>query len=65
MDHFIVRIYRRDGKKILRMVGLVERIGNKKQATEAFHNPNELWAILGRRSRPRPSQRKPPKRRLK
>jgi hypothetical protein len=47
MDSYVVRIYRRTGKKSRILVGTVEAAGTGKK--EAFSNIEELWQILRRR----------------
>jgi len=48
MDSYVVRIYRRDGKKPRLLIGTVEAAGSGRKM--AFSNTEELWGIL-RRSR--------------
>ena len=47
MDSYVVRIYRRGGKKSRILIGTVEVAGAGRK--EAFSNIEELWEILGRR----------------
>jgi hypothetical protein len=47
MDSYVVRIYRRDGKKSRILVGTVEAAGNERKM--AFSNIEELWEILSHR----------------
>jgi len=47
MDSYVVRIYRRDGKKSLILIGTVEEAGTDKRM--GFSNIEELWEILRRR----------------
>lgn len=47
MDSYIVRIYRRAGRKARILVGTVEPAGTRKKV--AFTNIEELWEILNRR----------------
>jgi hypothetical protein len=47
MDSYVVRIYRRGGKKSRILIGTVEVAGAERK--EAFSNIEELWEILGRR----------------
>lgn len=47
MDSYVVRIYRRDGKKSRILVGTVEEAGTDKKM--AFSDIEELWEILRRR----------------
>lgn len=44
MDNYVVRIYRRDTKNPGLLVGVVEEAGV--EGKRAFHNLDELWAIL-------------------
>ncbi|MBI5755932.1 MAG: hypothetical protein HZA12_03315 [Nitrospirae bacterium] len=44
MDNYVVRIYRRDTKNPGLLVGVVEEVGV--EGNRAFHNLDELWAIL-------------------
>jgi len=50
MDSYIVRIYRRSGRKGRILVGTVEAVGVEKKM--AFSNIEELWKILCDRPRP-------------
>lgn len=43
-ENFIVRIYRHEGNIPQRIVGVVEQVGV--EGKRAFHNFDELWAIL-------------------
>jgi len=54
MDSYVVRIYRRTGRKPCILVGTVERAGTDKRI--AFSNGEELWEIL-RRARYRKDSR--------
>ena len=47
MDSYVVRIYRRDGKKSRILVGTVEAAGTDKRM--GFSNIEELWEILRHR----------------
>lgn len=47
MDSYVVRIYRRDGKKPRILIGTVEAAGTDKRM--GFSNIEELWEILRRR----------------
>lgn len=47
MDSYIVRIYRRSGRKPRILVGTVESAGTRKKV--AFTNIEDLWEILRRR----------------
>jgi hypothetical protein len=47
MDSYIVRIYRRSGRKPRILVGTVEPAGSRRKM--AFTNIEELWEILQRR----------------
>ena len=47
MDSYVVRIYRRDGKKSRILIGTVEAAGTDKRM--GFSNIEDLWDILGRR----------------
>jgi len=51
MDSYIVRIYRRVGRKSRILVGTVEAAGTG--GRRAFSTPEELWEILRHRRRPR------------
>jgi len=44
MDSYVVRIYRRDGKKSRILIGTVEAAGTGRKM--AFSNTEELWEIL-------------------
>jgi hypothetical protein len=44
MDSYVVRIYRRDGKKSRILIGTVEAAGTDKRM--GFSNIEELWEIL-------------------
>lgn len=48
MDSFIVRVYRRGGKKSRRIVGVVESVFDNSKL--AFENVDDLWDILKRDS---------------
>ncbi len=47
MDSYVVRIYRRAGKKSRILIGTVEEAGTERKM--AFSNKEELWEILRRR----------------
>ena len=47
MDSYVVRIYRRGGKKSRILIGTLEVAGAGRK--ESFSNIEELWEILGRR----------------
>ena len=47
MDSYVVRIYRRDGKKSRILIGTVEAAGTDKRI--GFSNIEELWEILRHR----------------
>jgi hypothetical protein len=47
MDSYVVRIYRRGGKKSRILIGTVEAAGTGRKT--AFSNIDELWEILRRR----------------
>jgi hypothetical protein len=47
MDSYVVRIYRRGGKKFRILIGTAEVAGTEKRL--GFSNIEELWEILGRR----------------
>ena len=47
MDSYVVRIYRRDGKKSRILIGTVEAAGSEKKL--GFSNIEELWEILQQR----------------
>lgn len=47
MDSYVVRIYRRDGKRSRNLIGTVEVAGTGRKM--AFSNTDELWEILRRR----------------
>jgi hypothetical protein len=47
MDSYVVRIYRRGGKKSRILIGTAEVAGTERKM--AFSNIEELWEILGRR----------------
>ena len=47
MDSYVVRIYRRAGRKSRILIGTVEAAGTDKRM--GFSNIEELWGILGRR----------------
>jgi hypothetical protein len=47
MDSYVVRIYRRDGKKARILIGTAEVAGTGRKV--AFSNIEELWEILRRR----------------
>jgi hypothetical protein len=47
MDSYVVRIYRREGKKSRILIGTVEAAGSDKKM--GFSTIEELWEILRRR----------------
>jgi hypothetical protein len=47
MDSYVVRIYRRGGRKSRILIGTAEVAGAERKM--AFSNIEELWEILGRR----------------
>jgi hypothetical protein len=47
MDSYVVRIYRRAGRKSRILIGTVEAAGTEKK--QGFSNIEELWEILQRR----------------
>ncbi len=47
MDCYVVRIYRRGGRKSRILIGTAEVAGTERKM--AFSNIEELWEILGRR----------------
>jgi hypothetical protein len=47
MDSYIVRIYRRAGRKNRILIGIVETAGTRRKI--AFTNIEDLWEILRRR----------------
>jgi hypothetical protein len=47
MDSYVVRIYRRGGRKSRILIGTAEVAGTERKL--AFSNIEELWGILGRR----------------
>jgi len=47
MDSYVVRIYRRAGRKSRILIGTVEVAGTEKK--QGFSNIEELWEILQRR----------------
>lgn len=49
MDSYVIRIYRREGKKFRILIGTVEVAGTEKKM--AFSNIEELWEILRHRKR--------------
>ncbi len=49
MDIYVVRIYRRPGRKARILIGTVEAAGT--QTRMAFSSSEELWEILRRRKR--------------
>jgi hypothetical protein len=63
MDSYVVRIYRRDGKKSRILIGTVEAAGTGRKL--AFSNTEELWAILRRRKGQDPCAPTAPGRRLR
>jgi hypothetical protein len=52
MDSYIVRIYRRSGRKPRILIGTVETAGIRRKI--AFSTIEELWEILRRRKGPDP-----------
>jgi hypothetical protein len=48
MDCYVVRIYRRAGRKSRILIGTVEAAGTEKK--QGFSNIEELWEILQRRN---------------
>ncbi len=44
MDHYIIRIYRRDKTDNRVLVGTLEDV--EQGAKKAFNRPDELWALL-------------------
>ena len=63
MDSYVVRIYRRDGKKSRILIGTVEASGTDKRM--GFSNIEELWEILGHRKGRGLCASPSPKRRLR
>jgi hypothetical protein len=63
MDSYVVRIYRRDGKKSRILIGTVEEAGTGRKL--AFSNTEELWEILRRRKGGDPCAPTAPGRRLR
>jgi hypothetical protein len=63
MDSYIVRIYRRAGRKSRILIGTVEAAGAGRKM--AFSNIEELWEILGCRQGRDPCPTPPPERRLR
>lgn len=63
MDSYVVRIYRRGGKRSRILIGTVEAAGAGRKM--AFSNIEELWGILGRRQGGGPCPPPPPERRLR
>jgi len=53
MDAYIVRIYRRAGRKPRILIGTIEQAGNRRKT--AFTNIEELWEILRRRKEREPA----------
>lgn len=47
VDNYIVRIYRRDEEDLRKVAGIVEQVGTEEK--RAFHDLDELWAILSLR----------------
>ena len=62
MDSYVVRIYRRGGKKSRILIGTAEAAGAERKM--AFSNIEELWEILRRRKGHGPYARTYPRRRL-
>ena len=63
MDSYVVRIYRRGGKKSRILIGTVEAAGAGRKM--AFSNIEELWEIFGRRQGGDPCPPPPPRRRIR
>lgn len=63
MDSYVVRIYRRAGRKSRILIGTVEAAGAERKM--AFSNIEELWVILGRRKGRDPWAPLSPRRRLR
>jgi hypothetical protein len=63
MDSYVVRIYRRDGKRSRVLIGTIELAGTGRKM--AFSNIEELWEILGRRQGGDPCSPPSPRRRLR
>jgi hypothetical protein len=63
MDSYVVRIYRRGGKKSRILIGTAEVAGAGRKL--AFSNIEELWGILGRRKSRDPWAPSSPRRRLR
>ena len=63
MESYVVRIYRRDGKKSRILIGTVEAAGSGRKM--AFSNIEELWEILQRRKGLGLCAPPPPRRRLR
>jgi hypothetical protein len=61
MDSYVVRIYRRGGKKSRFLIGTAEVGGAERKL--AFSNIEELWEILGRRKGREPCAPPSPRRR--
>jgi len=62
MDSYVVRIYRRAGRRSRLLVGTIEAAGAGRKM--AFSNIDELWEILGHRQDRGPFP-PPPRRRLR
>jgi hypothetical protein len=63
MDSYIVRIYRRAGRKPRILIGTIEPAGTRRKI--AFTNVEELWEILRRRMGRVPAVPPPLRRRLR
>ena len=63
MDSYVVRIYRRGGKKSRILIGTLEVAGAGRKM--AFSNIEELWEILGHRQGRDPCPPPSPERRLR
>ncbi len=63
MDSYVVRIYRRGGKKSRILIGTAEVAGAERKL--AFSSIEELWDILGRRKDRDPWAPSSPRRRLR
>jgi len=63
MDSYIVRIYRRAGRKPRILIGTAETAGTRRKV--AFTNIEELWEILRRRKERDPSTPSTLRRRLR
>jgi len=63
MDSYVVRVYRRAGRKSRILIGTVEAAGAGRKM--AFSNIEELWEILRCRQGRDPCPTPPPERRLR